>query len=83
VPTPRSTTIRASEIGTYLYCQRAWHYDRAGQPSQNSAELLTGTELHQAHGRTVIAAGLYRTLGYLALLAALVLLTIYLAGRIV
>lgn len=70
-------TIRASEIGSYLYCRRAWWYHRNGYESANQAELAAGTELHRAHGRTVIAAGLYRALGILILLGALTLLAIY------
>lgn len=70
-------TIRASEIGSYLYCRRAWWYRRNGFESINQAELAAGTELHRAHGRTVIAAGFYRAVGILILLGALVLFTIY------
>jgi CRISPR/Cas system-associated exonuclease Cas4 (RecB family) len=66
--------IRASEIGSYLYCRRAWWYRKQGVESENQAEMATGTELHRQHGRKVIAAGLLRTLGFVLLLAALVLL---------
>ncbi|NUM43644.1 MAG: hypothetical protein HUU38_02975 [Anaerolineales bacterium] len=76
--TPKdSTTIRASEIGTYLYCQRAWSYQREGEPSTNQAEMLTGTELHAQHGRQVFTAGLLRTLAYGLILLALVMTTYY------
>lgn len=70
-------TIRASDIGTYLYCHRAWMYRIKGYESINQAELAAGTELHRSHGRTVIAAGLYRMIGMLILLAALGLLVAY------
>ncbi len=66
--------IRASEIGSYLYCRRAWWYRKQGMESENQAELATGTELHRQHGRKVLAAGLLRTIGITLLLAALVLL---------
>jgi CRISPR/Cas system-associated exonuclease Cas4 (RecB family) len=66
--------IRASEIGSYLYCRRAWWYRKQGVESENQAELTTGTELHRQHGRKVIAAGLLRTIGLILLLAAIVLL---------
>jgi CRISPR/Cas system-associated exonuclease Cas4 (RecB family) len=69
--------IRASDIGSYLYCRRAWWYRRNGYESINQAELAAGTDLHRAHGRTVIAAGLYRALGMLIFLVALVLLAVY------
>ncbi len=70
--------IRASEIGSFLYCRRAWGYQRDGEPSSNQAEMLTGTEMHEQHGRTVLTAGLLRGLAYGLLLLALVLGTIYL-----
>jgi CRISPR/Cas system-associated exonuclease Cas4 (RecB family) len=69
--------IRASDIGSYLYCRRAWWYRRNGYESINQAELAAGTDLHRAHGRTVIAAGLYRGLAMVILLIALVLLAVY------
>jgi hypothetical protein len=66
--------IRASEIGTYLYCRRAWWYRKQGVESENQAELASGTQLHNAHGRKVLAAGLARSLGFILLLVALVLM---------
>jgi hypothetical protein len=75
-------TIRASEIGTYLYCQRAWWYQRQGVRSDNQAELAGGTELHERHGRTVIMAGCLQVLAYALLLASLVLITIYITRQI-
>jgi hypothetical protein len=74
--------IRASEIGAYLYCHRAWWYQRQGLTSENQVELASGSELHREHGRKVLVAGLLRGLAMALLLAALVLLTIYLAGKI-
>ena len=75
-------TIRASEIGTYLYCRRAWWYRKQGVESANQSELAAGTALHRAHGRTVLAAGLTRTFGLILLLVALILFTIYLAASL-
>jgi hypothetical protein len=68
--------IRASELGTFLYCQRAWWYQQQGVESENQAELAGGTSFHQAHGRRVFAAGLLRALGWVLLMAAVVLLAI-------
>ncbi|MCL4529627.1 MAG: hypothetical protein M1282_09445 [Chloroflexi bacterium] len=75
--------IRASEVGSYLYCRRAWWYRKQGMESENQSELATGTELHRQHGRKVLAAGLLRTLGVILLLTALTLLIVYLALRII
>ncbi len=70
--------LRASEIGTYLYCRRAWMYRKEGVESENRIELATGTELHRRHGRKVLAAVLLRTLGFILLLIATILLAVYL-----
>ena len=69
--------IRSSDIGNYLYCRRAWWFRKQGYESANQAELSSGTELHRKHGRKVMAAGISRTLGFILLLAALVLLVSY------
>ncbi|MEW5830058.1 MAG: hypothetical protein AB1846_14280 [Chloroflexota bacterium] len=66
------SVIRASDIGNYLYCRRAWWYRRQGYDSANQGELAAGTELHARHGRQVILSGLLRLLGWLLFLAALV-----------
>jgi hypothetical protein len=68
-------TIRASEIGTYLYCRRAWWYRKQGVESSNQSELTAGTTHHRQHGRKILAAGLLRNFGLLLVLISLVLLT--------
>ncbi len=74
--------IRASEIGTYLYCQRAWWYHKKDIPSENIAELAGGNELHAQHGRAVFTSGLLQMLGFIMLLAALVLFAIALVNLV-
>jgi hypothetical protein len=69
--------IRASEIGSYLYCHRAWWYRLNGQESVNQAEMAAGTDLHRQHGRKVLAAGFLRTLAFILLLVACVMLTAF------
>lgn len=76
-------TLRASEVGAYLFCQRAWWYHRSGQPSENLAEMAAGSELHRRHGRAVLSVGCLRLLAYAFLLAALILFTIYLAEKFI
>ncbi len=67
-------TIRASEIGSFLYCPRAWWYHKQGAPSENQAELAGGLRLHERHGQQVLVAGCLRILAYACLLLALALL---------
>ncbi len=74
--------IRSSDIGNYLYCRRAWWYRKQGLESDNQAELAAGTQLHQRHGRQVLASNLTRTLALILLLLALVLLAAYCTARI-
>jgi hypothetical protein len=68
--------IRASEIGTYIYCARAWWYHTQGVRSENQVELDSGSEFHRRHGRLVLTARLMKLAGWLLLLVALVLLTV-------
>ena len=74
-------TIRASEISSYLYCQRAWWYQKRGEPSENQAELASGTELHYRHGRAVLVTGCIRIAAYALLLMGIVLLAIYFTSQ--
>ena len=76
-------TIRASEVGSYLFCARAWWYRQQGVESSNQAEMTAGTELHRQHGRTVIVSSLTRTLAVILLLIALVLLVAFCTVRFV
>jgi CRISPR/Cas system-associated exonuclease Cas4 (RecB family) len=74
--------IRASEIGSYLYCRRAWRYRKDGVESENKTELSAGTELHRQHGRKALSALLLRTLGMVLLLAAILTLVAYCTAQL-
>ena len=64
--------IRASEIGEYLFCRRAWWLRHVqGYASANVRELNEGTAAHTAHGRAVWAASALRWLALLLFLLAL------------
>jgi hypothetical protein len=76
-------TIRASEVGSYIYCARAWWYQRKGIESANQAEMTAGTDLHRRHGRQVILSSLTRTLVLILLLAALVLLVTFCTRQVI
>ena len=68
--------IRASEIGSYLYCKRAWWFQQQGIESENQAELGAGITFHQQHGEKVWSARLLRLAGWLLLLIAMILLAV-------
>jgi len=74
--------IRASEIGTFLYCQRAWKYRRKDVPSENTAEMAAGTKIHRQHGRSVVASGCFRVIAVGLLMASLLMVVIQLVGQV-
>ena len=66
--------VRASEVGQYVYCARAWWLGAVqGRRPANVEELRDGKLMHQRHGQQVVAYHRLRGLGYLLLLAALLL----------
>lgn len=74
-------TIRVSEIGSFLYCSRAWWYQQQGIQSQNQADLAYGNLIHRRHGRSIMLSGCLRLLAYLLILSALVLLTAHFVSQ--
>ena len=76
-------TIRASEVGSYLFCARALWYRQQGIEPTNQTEMIAGTELHRKHGRQVIASGLTRILAVVLLLVALALLAAFCSARFI
>lgn len=70
--------VRASEIGTYLYCQRAWWYQRKGHTNLNQPAMAAGRQIHERHGRSVITSGCLRWLAYALLLIAILATAAYL-----
>lgn len=73
--------IRASELGSFLFCARAWWYQQQGLPPQNQHQLTAGLQFHRQHGRRVLAARLLTALGWGLLLIALILITVALTIR--
>jgi hypothetical protein len=64
-------TIRASEIGEYVFCRRAWWLRVVqGHVSANVADLTAGTAAHAQHGRAVGASSALRLVALLLLAAA-------------
>ena len=53
--------IRASEIGEYVFCRRAWWYHYiVGLASSNQEKMQAGTAKHVEHGQQVQRADLFR-----------------------
>jgi hypothetical protein len=66
--------IRASEIGEYVFCHRAWWLHQVqGHASANTRQLEAGTAAHAQHGRLVAVSGALRGLALFLLLAAIIL----------
>ena len=65
--------VRASELGSFNYCQRAWWYQRQGMPSENQGAMDAGSHEHREHNRGVKLAVFYKWLALVALLAAVCL----------
>lgn len=71
--------IRASELGAFTYCQRAWWYGQQNAPNENNAALSAGSAYHQAHGKRVFAGKVMQAAGWMLLCAALIVLAVFLA----
>lgn len=67
--------VRASEIGEFVYCHRAWWLRHVrGYTSAHHREMADGLAVHTAHGRGVMWGRAAQRLAWvLALGAALVL----------
>ena len=75
--------IRASELGEYVYCARAWWLQRVqGVPSRNVAALHSGQQAHDRHGRAVAAVQIQRRLALLLAALALLLLAATVASLV-
>ncbi len=77
MPSDRPALIRASELGTFVFCARAWWLERVeGLEPGNTEQRLAGDAAHVAHGRRVWVAGWLRRLAW-AVIAAAVALAIW------
>lgn len=77
----RDRVIRASEVGLYAYCARAWWLGAVrGQASSHAQEMATGEAAHRRHGRGVTLAFWLNRLAYTLLLLAVVVGVGWLVG---
>jgi CRISPR/Cas system-associated exonuclease Cas4 (RecB family) len=69
--------IRASEIGQYAYCAKAWWLGSVeGVAPSNTRELAQGERAHRQHGQRVWLASALRLVALVVLLLALAALTL-------
>jgi len=71
--------IRASELGQYDFCAKAWWLGAVeGVPPDNAAELQAGTRWHAEHGRVVSRAGRVQQAAIVLVAIGVILLAIFL-----
>lgn len=63
--------IRASEVGEYLYCARAWWLRRQGFEPKDGGRFEAGRRWHEEHGAGVVRARRLRRVARASLFAAL------------
>lgn len=73
----RMPIIRASEVGEYVYCARAWWLRRvAGLEPIGYERRERGRVLHRRHGQTVVVSGALLWCGVLLAGAAVIMLLV-------
>jgi len=71
--------VRASDIGAWAFCHRAWWLANVqGVPHRNLAILEEGTAVHRAHGHAVVRANRLHKVGLLLLGMGLLLVILLL-----
>ena len=70
--------IRASEIGEYEFCARAWWLARVlGRARENPGELAAGRQRHVRHGRSLQLSGVLQQIGLILVLTAIVVIVLW------
>ena len=83
-PQHRTSPIRASELGQYAYCAKAWWLGRVeGVQPSNVRRLEAGTAVHTQHGAQVALAGWLQRLALICLALGALLAVIWLVLEVV
>jgi hypothetical protein len=70
----RKDFVRASGMGEYVYCARAWWLRREGvSPTRGGEARAAGTRWHEGHGRSVARARRLRLVATVCVCLALAL----------
>ncbi len=78
----RDRVIRASELGQYAYCAKAWWLASIeGVPSSNVREMDAGTSAHEQHGQTVQRSIWLSRAGLACLALGILMLVFFLITR--
>jgi hypothetical protein len=71
------STVRASDLSTFTFCQRAWYYARTGVPHDHHDIIQGGTEWHRAVERRSRRSIVRIRLGILLLLCGVAISLFY------
>ncbi len=76
---PDDIVLYASDLDSFLYCERSWWYRMQGEDSSRTADLARGTEQHEALARNVRLADRMAAVARLLIWISLALLLAVLA----
>jgi hypothetical protein len=73
--------VRASDIGAWAFCRRAWYLANVRGVAHARPEVLQrGTEAHTQHGRQVRRAGTMQRVGLWLLIAGVIMVMLLAAA---
>jgi hypothetical protein len=74
--------IRASELGQYAFCAKAWWLGSVeGVPSANVHEMDAGASAHEQHGQVVQLSVWLSRAGTACLILGLLMLALFVVAR--
>jgi hypothetical protein len=69
--------VRASDIGAWAFCRRAWFLAQVKEVAHQRPEVLAaGSDAHRRHGQQVVQAARWRAVGWWLVGAGAVLLVL-------
>lgn len=74
--------IKASEIGTFMYCNRAWSFQKAGVDSANKPGMKAGTRNHRQHLAVVHMSHYTKYAAYILIALSLAMSMAFFSGLI-
>ncbi|MCC6455687.1 MAG: hypothetical protein IT328_12125 [Caldilineaceae bacterium] len=75
--------VRASDIGAWAYCRRAWYLAQVRGVAHARPEVLhAGTQAHAQHGQQVRRAGQMQRIGFWLVIGGLALVGLLVIGAL-